>query len=336
MSESTGRPRAASNREHGSTASSALALRLRADEIARAKTSGAGADIGAISTADAKQVIHELRVHQIELELQNEELRRALDALETARTRYFDLYDLAPVSYFTVGKEGLILEMNLAGARLFDVDRAAILNRPLTSFVLREDQDIYYHAFKQLDLLGSTQAVELRMTTRSGRPFWAWIEAAIATDEEGNAVRRMVITDISYRKAVEHELRMAETLREGWNYYRQLAESLPQLVWASELNGMWEYVSPQWLRYTGFPEEEQLEHGWLRQVHPDDRAAAMDAWKAAVMTGNTFEAEFRIRRSDGIYRRFKSRAVPIRDESGVVSKWFGTSTDVDDPPIGNQ
>jgi PAS domain S-box-containing protein len=317
------------------TASSAHALRLRADEIARGMLPDIEPPSGPLSPAAAQKVIHDLRVHQIELELQNDELRRAQESLEGARARYFDLYDLAPVSYFTVSKDGVILEANLAGARLFDVDRTALIGRPLNLFILPEDQDIFYHACRQLDLLGRAQAFELRVANKEGRQFWVWIEAVVAHDEDGVAVWRIVMTDISYRKTMEQALRAADTLRESWMYYRVLAESLPQLVWTSDANGAWDYVGPQWARYTGFPAEEQMALGWLRQVHPDDRSSATAAWNTAIGAGTAFEADFRIRRSDGMYRRFKSRAAPLRGDEGGVNRWFGTSTELEELAVAS-
>jgi len=128
-------------------------------------------------------------------------------------------------------------------------------------------------------------------------------------------------------------LRAADTLRESWLYYRVLAESLPQLVWTSDANGGWDYVGPQWARFTGFPAEEQMALGWLRQVHPDDRPAATAAWNLAIAAGIPFDADFRIRRSDGMYRRFKSRATPLRNNTGAVNRWFGTSTELEEPVL---
>ena len=93
-------------------------LRRRAEEIAREKAALAPIDQAAMSP-EAAQALHELTVHQIELEMQNEELRHAQAELEAARARYFDLYDLAPVSYLTIGQNGLILEANLTAAKLF-------------------------------------------------------------------------------------------------------------------------------------------------------------------------------------------------------------------------
>ena len=324
---------AGSSRKGPPPISSPEALRRRADEIANANASKQSDEL---SPAAAQEVIHSLRVHQIELELQNEELRRAQEALELARARYFDLYDLAPVSYFTIGENGLILEVNLTGAQLLGVSREVLVNQPLSLFILPEDQDRYYLASRQLATTGDDHGFELRMAKTDGRPFWVWIQAAMGEDEEGTPVWRMVMTDITYRKTAEQAMRTADSLRDSWTYYRQIAEALPQLVWTSGADGTWEYVGPQWMRYTGFPEAEQLGLGWARQLHPDDRPAVLVEWNRAVAAGTMFDGEFRIRRYDGIFRRFKWRAVPLRSEAGVVTKWFGTCTDMDDPEVAEE
>ncbi|MEQ1693924.1 MAG: PAS domain-containing protein [Gemmatimonas sp.] len=330
MPDSEEPPRQPQRKKRPSPVSSAQALRERANELARAASVEARPDLSELTPKAAQTLIHDLRVHQIELELQNEEMRRTQDALELARTRYFDLFDLAPVSYFTVSEAGVILEVNLTAARLLDVPRIALVKQPLSLFILREDQDVYYRACRQLAKTGKPQSFELRMAKGDGRPFWAWVEATTAHDDDGSPVWRMVMTDITFRKETEQALRAADRLREGWTFYRQIAESLPQLVWTSTADGAWDYVGPQWVAYTGFPAEEQLGLGWLRQVHPDDRALTVANWNKVVAAGTKFDAEFRIRRYDGVYGRFKSSAVPLRTASGEINKWFGANSPMED------
>lgn len=309
------------------TISSQEALRHRADEILQALKPE---PLGELSPMDARRVIHELRVHQIELELQNEELRRTQESLEASRSRYFDLYDLAPVSYFTVSEEGTILEVNLTGSRLLDVARTALVGRPLNLFILPEDQDSFYLATRQLVNTDREQALELRMNRSDGQPFWVWIEMTSAQDDDANAVLRMVLTDITARKETEQALRTAEALRDSWTYYHQMIESLPQLVWTSGADGEWDYLGPQWLKFTGFPAEVQKGLGWTRQLHPDDRDAAIIDWNRAVAAGTAFAGEYRIRRHDGAFHRFTWRAVPLRGDSGAITRWLGSNTDLED------
>ena len=143
----------------------AVGLRQWAEE----KAKGYKAEIReALSPEDARQVLHELRVHQIELEVQNEELRRAQAELEASRARYFDLYDLAPVGYFTVSEQGLILEANLTAAGLLGVPRAALVNKPLTRFIVRGDQDIYFPKESYEEMAGLIKGSRLKMYAGKG------------------------------------------------------------------------------------------------------------------------------------------------------------------------
>lgn len=130
-----------------------------------------------------------------------------------------------------------------------------------------------------------------------------------------------------------HRLRrQAETLavesHQAEERFRQLAESLPQFVWTTDAEGSCEYISPQWLQFTGTTLESQLGSGWLEQIHPDDWARTLEAKQRARDTGLPFHVEYRIRRHDGEYRWFDTRALPLRDASGQILKWIGSSTDI--------
>ena len=97
--------------------------------------------------------------------------------LEASRARYFDLYDLAPVGYFTLSEQGLILEANLTAARLLGVARGDLVKQPLSRFILPEDQDIYYRHRKQLLERRAPQAWDLRLLRKDAAPFWARIRS---------------------------------------------------------------------------------------------------------------------------------------------------------------
>src|SRR5262245_31507997 len=124
--------------------------------------------------------------------------------------------------------------------------------------------------------------------------------------------------------------RAEEALRESEGRFRQLAESLPQLVWTCRADGLCDYLSPQWVEYTGIPEAEQLGFDWLQQLHPDDREPIFMALSRAATNDASFDVESRIRRNDGVYRWFKTRAVALRDSGGKIIKWFGSNMDIDD------
>lgn len=111
---------------------------------------------------------------------------------------------------------------------------------------------------------------------------------------------------------------------------RLMAEAVPQLLWTCGPDGLCDYLNTRWVEYTGISWEKQLGFRWLEQVHPEDRAALLQAWNASVLSGADFRTEFRIRRYDGVYRWFDTSALPQRDAAGRIVKWFGSNTDIDE------
>ncbi len=209
-------------------AGSTQALRLRAEALVHERDRAIPADPESLSPEAARRALHELRVHQIELEMQNEELRRAQDELETSRARYFDLYDLAPIGYLTLSEKGLILEANLTAAKLFGVERGSLVKQPLSRFVLPEDQDIFYLHRKALWDTGVAQTCELRVLKKDAAPFWARMEATTAQDAEGATVCRAVVSDITQSKREAED----KAKLEAQNRQLQKAEGLGRMAGA--------------------------------------------------------------------------------------------------------
>ncbi|MHB0955753.1 MAG: sensor histidine kinase [Pirellulaceae bacterium] len=190
-------------------------LRRQAEKIVREKAAQSTENLEVLSREKTRQTIHELQVHQIELEMQNEELRRAQVELEASRARYIDLYDFAPVGYVTVSEVGLILEANLTAATLLAVPRGALVRQPLTRFVLFEDQDIYYRHHKRLFETGTPQLCELRLLRTDSPPFWAQLEASGTQDgEDGLPDCRIVMSDISDRALAEDRIKASLAVKE--------------------------------------------------------------------------------------------------------------------------
>jgi len=133
-------------------------------------------------------------------------LRRAQAEVEISRARYFDLYDLAPVGYFTLNEKGLILEANLTSAKLLAVERKALVKQPLPRFVLPEDQDIYYKHRKELFATGAPQVFELRITKKDGALIWVRFEATLAQEADGSPVCRAMMINITDKKNAEAEM----------------------------------------------------------------------------------------------------------------------------------
>lgn len=203
-------------------------LRGRAQREARATSAKIPEELLGLSPEAVQNVLHELRVHQIELELQNDELRRTQLELEESRTRYFELYDLAPVGYVTLGEGGLIEQANLTIGGLLGVARGALVKQPLTRFILPEDQDVYFKHRKLLYSSGVPRGCELRLVRSNGEAIWVRLDARVAEANDGAQVARTVLSDITERKRAEETVKASEARHR--TLFEQSADALMTLV----------------------------------------------------------------------------------------------------------
>jgi two-component system cell cycle sensor histidine kinase/response regulator CckA len=182
-------------------------LKRRAEEKVKQATSDSE-DLSRVSAERMASLIHELQVHQIELEMQNDELRRIQGELEEARDKYSDLYAFAPVGYFTLSEKGVIEEANLTIASMLGVERSALMGKPFTRFVLRKDQDIFYKHRQRLLETETSQSCELRLMKKDGHEFHARIESLVIKNK-GDDLRqiRAAVSDITELKQAEKKIK---------------------------------------------------------------------------------------------------------------------------------
>ena len=179
-------------------------------------------DIESMSAQERRSVVHELRVHQIELEMQNEALRASQLALDELHARFFDLYDVAPIGYCTVGERGLITQANLTAASLLGLTRTGLVAQPLTRFICSEDEDTFYLLHKRLVESGAAQSCVLRMRRSDGTQIWTQLAATVAADARGAFEARIVLSDLSELKRVEL------ALSESSARYRDLFDAIDE------------------------------------------------------------------------------------------------------------
>ncbi|WP_228038907.1 hybrid sensor histidine kinase/response regulator [Nostoc sp. LEGE 12450] len=149
--------------------------------------------------------------------------------------------------------------------------------------------------------------------------------------EEMVAIRTNEITKANeqLQQEILERQRILEVLRQSEERYRYLAEAIPQLVWTTKPNGECDFFNQNWCEYTGLTLEQSLGSGWLAALHPDDIQNADEVWSNAVKNSTTYNNEYRFKRaSDGSYRWQLARGLPLKDEQGIVVKWFGTCTDI--------
>lgn len=205
---------------------------------------------------------------------------------------------------------------------IYGIDRAQAVTgndyRDWLALVVPQDRSVATRALRRVRA-GEHATFEFRVKRHSdGAVRWLRNSEFPITDERGR------VTSIG---GIGHDL---TELRETELRLKTLMEGIPQLVWRSRSGGMWTWASPQWVAFTGLSSDASVGLGWLDGLHPDDRATAVAFWSEAEQTGK-LEMEARIcRAEDGEYYWFQWRATPVRDESGQILEWLGTSTDVNE------
>ena len=178
---------------------------------------------------------------------------------------------------------------------------------------------------QSLESLGDRYEGEYRVRHADGRWIDVWERGCLRRDESGQIVGILgFTTDITNRKQAEITLRQSE------ERYRYLAESIPQLVWTANAQGVLLDLNQRWLDFTGLTFPQAQTEGWQAIVHPDDLPILSENWAAAQKDGTRYQAEGRIRRADGVYRWHLHQAIAVKDEQNQIVKWFGTATDIED------
>jgi PAS domain S-box-containing protein len=251
---------------------------------------------------------------------------RADEALRTSEERFRSFADASSDVLWIVDAQTRHLEyLSPAYEQVWGEPRETVM-RDMSHWISRlhpEDAAAAGEGIERL-LTGESYSTEYRIVRPDGAVRFIH-DTGFPIYQDGRIVRVAgVAQDLTERRLAERALAASE-LR-----LRSLVEGLPQLVWRAAGNGSWTWASPQWTAFTGQAEPACHGEGWLESLHPDDRGAAASAWKPLGSSGE-FELECRIRRAaDGEYRWFKTQAVPVRNEAGVITEWLGTSTDIHD------
>jgi len=294
-------------------------LRKRAESILEETLPSV--NIANLSPEKLQKTVHELQVHQIELEMQNEELRRTQAKLDVSHARYFDFYNLAPVGYLTISSEGLILEANLTAASLLGAARSALVNQPITHFILKEDQDLYYLYSNNQFKTNEPQECDVRMAREDGSMFWVRLRTITAQDSDGTPVCRVVMSDITEHKRAE------EALRESKAQLEAALASMTDAVFISDVQGQFLNFNDAFATFHKFKSKDECAKNLAE--YPDildvfmanGEPAPLDMWAVprALRGEVATNVEYKLRRKDSGETWVGSYSFgPIRDANGSI------------------
>ncbi|HEY3296612.1 MAG TPA: PAS domain S-box protein [bacterium] len=290
-------------------------LRQVAEDILKTRGKDS-ADSAPLMPDDVQRIAHELHVHQVELEAQNEELRRSQLELQMAYAKLADMFDFAPVGYFTLDQKGTILEANLTAALLLGMDRSKLIGRPFTRFIAPESLDAFYLYRRNALAARARHTLVAAMVKATGVPFVANLDSISAPDTSGKApMLRVTLSDITPLADAERALRVSE------EKYRTLIHNVPVVTWTRDSQGVFVFISPNIESVCGFTPEEVLGTDmrfWKRQVHPEDTPRVIHSFMQMLSKGEAADVEYRFRHKRGDWIWLQGRALRRIEESNSV------------------
>jgi PAS domain S-box-containing protein len=279
----------------------------------------------------------------------------AASAWPPSEQRFRETFAQTADGLAVVDLAGRFLLVNPAYCAITGYSEAELLATDFLTITHPDDRADNLHINRQL-VAGDVSSfdVEKRYVRKNGEVVWVLNSISLCRDDQGRPSHCVALCqDITRRKQAEEErdrflvrerearaeaeaaLRALEesraALRASEQQYRSLADLVPGVVWTARPDGWVDYANQFWIGFTGLTLEQTYGWGWCSALHADDLSPVTTVWTRAVQAGEQVDVEYRVRRgSDGVYRWFLARGIPVRDPDGQVVKWFGTLTDIDD------
>lgn len=271
-------------------------------------------------SASDMALTHELRVHQVQLEMQNATLLQTNAALEASHSRYLDLYDLAPVGYLTLTQEAKIAEINLTGAALFAIERSQLIQRPFAALLVAEDGDRWQQFFTALLKHGGNEMAEFTLSQKCDEAISVRIDCLrVLRDDPGLAVH-VALTNISEKKCAEARL------REQKDFFRLIAENIDGFIAVLDTKGRRIYNNPSYARLFG--KRDLVGSDSFGDIHPEDYEYVKQAFSKTLATGVGQQIKYRFLMPDGRIKMMESRGGVVNDSKGHVKRVIVISNDV--------
>jgi len=300
-------------------------IRRRAEKLARRK---APENLQALSPAAAQKLLHERRVNQIELEMQNEELRTAQEKLAESREQYFELYDVAPVGYFSISEKGVILEANLTGANMLGVVPRDLRAQRFSHIIYKDDHDAYNLHRRQLFETRSPQLYETRMVCKDGSLFWARVEAILAQDgKTGKPVCLATISDVTLKKRAEEALQVE---RDRAQQYLDIAGVILLGLTSDQTITL---INKKGCALLGYAQEELLGKNWFDMVLPESEREKVKAVFARLIEGELGPVEHvenYVHTRSAEKRLISWHNTLVRDADGNIQGTLSSGEDITD------
>ncbi len=299
-------------------------LRQKAEQLLSADKNSSSS----LHTIEVKRVLHELQVYQLELEMQNDELHLITQELEQQKTKFTNLFELAPVGYFVTDKAGLIRDVNYAGLKLLNIDKSILINKPLLLFIHKEDTDQFYKYFRQLFLVPNAQSCQIRIVDTKKQVLNVQIEGIALQNALTKELCYLTLTDFTGKQQAEFKLKEAKKTLE--------------VALGASLTGIWEIdiitgkigLDSFCCSLFGFTPDTFNEkyETIINRIHQNDRKNVEDHIRQTIIHEKEFNIKFRADIPDKNIKYIQARAQVIKDENDK-KRFIGTFTDISEKTI---
>ncbi len=289
-----------------------------------------GANDDALPLGDMCRELDALTACEVQLELENAELRQALIGLEAARANYFDFYELAPVGFLTIDERGTILQANIRAATLLGVSLGRLITQPVAGFVCESDRAPFVRYCRRIFDTATLQSCEVRMRQENGRRVWMLVEASAVRDAGGQPVLNLALSDIGERKEAE------ALIREKYELQAQLtkiAATVPGVICSFRVRpdgtSCMPYASAALEQLYGLRPEDVVDDSApiFARIHPGDVGYVSETVAASASTLTAWRAEYRVIHPTKGERWIEGHSMPQREADGSIL-WHGFLSDV--------
>jgi PAS domain S-box-containing protein len=259
--------------------------------------------------------------------------KRAEAAVRESEERFRAAFEQAAVGMVLADLKGRITRVNDAFCRLVGYSADELIGRDSADYTHPDDRGPNVGQIGRIEAGEAPAAVyQKRYIRKDGTTVWAQISLAPTRGHDGRLSGIIALAeDVTDRKLAEAQAAAArEELAGSEARFRQLADAMPQIVFAARPDGHVDYFNRRWYQYTGLPEGEVGFESWRHVHEPEGLERVVPAWAESLKTGRPYQIEYRLRRADGEFRWHLGRALPVRDGRGEIVRWFGTNTDIHD------
>jgi len=259
------------------------------------------------------------------------EIVKSREALRQSEERYRSIIDQSVAGIAETDAEGRYLIVNNRFCEITGYPRAALMQLRMNEITHPDDLQRNLELLKEAAESGQPFQIEKRYVRQDGSVVWVNNNVSVVRGTQSPAGFIAVSIDVSSRKLAEAaKENLLAALERSEATFRQLADAMPQIVWAAKPDGTLDYYNQRWFEYIKLAPELIDEARWDLYIHPDDLQRAHASWSQSVRSGSPYGIEFRVRQADGAYRWFLVRALPIRNDGGNITRWFGTCTDIEE------